>query len=282
MAGLELRLNTLRRAVAAFAATPGRCGRLVQLDDATEVLVAGDLHGNLDTFRRLMQLADLGKQPRRHLVVQELIHGPFRYPAGGDKSHQLVEVVCALKCQFPRQVHYLIGNHELAQATDRPVFKHETDLNAEFRRGIELAYGSHAAGAYDVVMRLFAVIPFAVRTAGRLFLSHSLPGAGPLADFSLAALRAEPTDEADLSPGRPLYALVWGRDTRGETLDRFLAAVEADALVSGHIPCPERGFERPNPRHLILDSQGSPAACARLPADRPLLPEDLDAGIHLL
>ena len=70
MPGPELRLHTIRRAFQSFRDTPGRRGQVVSLDDADEVLVAGDLHGNQENFRRLLQLADLARAPRRHLVLQ--------------------------------------------------------------------------------------------------------------------------------------------------------------------------------------------------------------------
>ncbi|MFO0842867.1 MAG: metallophosphoesterase [Gemmataceae bacterium] len=280
MAGLELRLQTLRRAVQAIRSTPGRRGRLVTID-ADDVLVAGDLHGHVENFRQLLLRADLAKNPRRHLVVQELIHGPFRYPAGGDKSHQLVDVVCALKCQYPARFHYLIGNHELAQATGTQVLKHEADLNEQFVLGVRMAYGERADEVYGLYLELFAEIPFAVRTPGRTFLSHSLPSMGRMEQFDPAALEREPTVEADIAPGGSLYALVWGRDTREETVAAFLRKVDADVLVSGHIPC-ESGFELPSPRHVILDCLGSPAAYALLPAPTPVTPEDLPACVHLL
>ena len=281
MTGLELRLQTIRRAIVAFRDTPGRRGRLVDLVDCDEVLVGGDLHGNLENFRRLMQRADLARHPRRHLVLQELIHGPFHYPAGGDKSHQLVEVVCALKCQFPRQLHYLMGNHELAQATGRAIQKAERDLNETFVRGLRMAYASRADEMVALYLDLWASIPFALRTAGGLFLSHSLPSAGMLPDFDPAALQREPTRDVDLAPGGALYALVWGRDVRPDTLERFLGKVGATRLVSGHIPC-DQGFERPSPGHVIIDSQGSPAAYCLLPAGRPVEPDEWQQCIHEL
>ena len=52
---------------------------------------------------------------------------------------------------------------------------------------------------------------------------------------------------------------MWGRDLRPDTVSAFLARVDADWLVTGHVPC-DNGFERPSPRHLILDSLGQPAA----------------------
>jgi hypothetical protein len=281
MAGLELRLQTIRRAVQAFRDTPGRRGRFVDLVDCDEVLVGGDLHGHIENFRRLLQRADLARQPRRHLVLQELVHGPFQYPTGGDKSHQLVDLVCALKSQFPRQVHYLIANHELAQAGRRAVLKGDRDLNEQFIQGVRLAYGSRADEVYTLYVELWACIPFALRTAGGLFLSHSLPSAGMLPDFDPTALEQEPSRDIDLAPGGSLYSLVWGRDVRPETLEAFLRKVGATHLISGHIPC-DQGFERPSARHIILDSQGSPAACCLLSTARPVEPAEWDSCIHLL
>jgi hypothetical protein len=281
---VETRLATLRRAVAAFRETPGRHGRLIHLEEADDVLVGGDMHGHLDNFRKLLALADLARQPRRHLVLQEVVHGPFRYPGGGDKSHQVLDLVCALKCQYPRQVHFLAGNHELAQATDRSVSKVgqlDSDFNELFREGVRCAYGTRADEVYAVYMELIAAAPLALRTQGRTWISHSLPSGGMLSDFDPAALLLDPTREDDLAPGGSLYALVWGRDVREETVLNFLRKVDSDVLITGHIPC-ESGFARPSPAHVILDSQGSPAGYCLVPAARPISPAELDGCVHLL
>src|SRR5262249_55954179 len=167
-------LNTLSRAIQLFKVTPGRHGRVVTLSDAVEVMVAGDLHGNVDNFRRILQKADLSKNPGRHLVLQEVVHGPFRYPTGGDKSHQLLDLIAALKCQFPANVHFLIGNHELSQGTRRRIAKNNIDLNDLFREGVASAYGSRADEVYRGYEELIAASPLAVRTPNRVFVCHSL------------------------------------------------------------------------------------------------------------
>jgi Calcineurin-like phosphoesterase len=274
-------LQTLRRAAQAFRDTPGRRGRVVSLDGVTEVLATGDLHGNLENFRLLLQHADLARQPRRHLVLQEVIHGTFTYPNGSDKSHQLLDLVAALKCQFPRQVHFLLGNHELAQYTNRLVAKGDSDLNRLFREGVDAAYGSQGPDIYAEYRQLLAVVPLAVRTPNRVYLSHSLPPATRLADFDPAILEREEPAKTDLMPGGSVHSLVWGRDTSLANVTAFLQKVDADLLITGHVPC-DLGFETPNERQLILDSLGHPAAYCLFPADRPLTLEELKGLVKLL
>jgi hypothetical protein len=276
-----LLLQTLHRAVEHFRATPGRRGRLVQLPEAAEVLVAGDLHGNVENFRLLLQKADLGRQPQRHLVLQEVIHGPHRYPTGGDKSHQLVDLLAALKCQHPQRVHFLLGNHELSQWTERRIAKDDLDLNDQFRAGVDTAYGEHGAAIYAAYLELFAVVPVALRTGNRIFLCHSTPYARRLEAFDLAALERDEIVESDILPGGAIHSLVWGRDTSGPTAAAFLAKVDCNLLITGHIPS-ENGYELPNDRQLILDSLGSPAAYCLFPTDRPLTQADLVAGVGFL
>ena len=274
-------LNTLSRAIAAFRATPGRRGRVVTLPDTAEVMVAGDLHGQVAYFRRLLHCADLGRQPRRHLVLQEVIHGPFRYPTGGDKSHQLVDLLAALKCQFPERVHFLLGNHELAQSLDRPIGKGDDFLNAQFREGIETAY--HPPGADISECLSGTVCRGAARPADGdgVFLSHSLPSMKWLPSFDPAVLEHDESELAELLPGGSIHALLWGRDTQADHVAAFLARVGADLLVTGHIPC-DNGYETPNERQVIVDSSG-PIPCYLLfPADRPLTHAELVGCVRKL
>ena len=262
-------LATLNLAVEAFDATPGRTGRVVPLPEGAEVLVAGDLHGSVENFRLLLQTADLARQPRRHLVVQEVVHGPFRYPGGGDKSHQLLDLIAALKCQYPARVHYLLGNHELAQWRNQHIGKGDVDQNEIFRAGVGEAYGAQGAAIYDAYLKLFAAANLAVVAANRVLLCHSLPSAKHLATFDWGALEREELRPEDLVLGGSVHALVWGRDVRQSHVEEFLRKVEADLLITGHIPCeqvrlpgpqrsPDHSGRHGNPRVLLPVSHGPP------------------------
>ena len=70
-------LTTIRRATDLIRATPGRSGGIIAPDRAAEVMVVGDLHGNLAAFKKVLAIAALDRHPERHLVLQELIHGPL-------------------------------------------------------------------------------------------------------------------------------------------------------------------------------------------------------------
>jgi len=277
----EKLLQTIRKATGYSRTTPGRRGRVVHLLDATEVLATGDLHGNIANFQRILRLAELDRHPRRHLVMQELIHGKFTYGEGGEKSHQAVDLWCALKCQFPTHVHYLPGNHELSQWTNRLIGKNDQDLNANFRDGVRTAYGSHADAVYAAYLELFAVLPLAIRTPNRVFLSHSLPSAGALPQFDPNQLERSEHEPSELAPGGLVYALVWGRDTSADNATNFLCKIDADWLITGHIPC-EKGFMVPNERQIILDCMSSPAAYCLVPADSPLTQSAFAATVKLL
>ena len=274
-------LNCLRRAIDYVKSTPGRTGHYIQLQDCDEVFVAGDLHGHIPNFMAILKAADLANNPAHHLVLQELIHSEFFYPNGGDKSHQLVDLYAALKCQFPKQVHYLPGNHELAQMTGRQIAKAGGTQNAIFVEGVRHAYGTTAPDIIRAYSELFRVCPLALRTANEVYLCHTIVPARDLPTFDPMRLLDETYDEKDYQPGGISYGIVWGRDTEQTTVDTFLRKVEANFVVTGHIATSD-GYQIPNTKQIILDCASTPAAYLRFRADESISFDQLRAGIVVL
>lgn len=274
-------LTLLRQAAILSRATAGRVGHVVHLQDADDVMILGDLHGNMANFALALNKAQLERHPRRHLIVQELIHGTFRYPDGSDKSHQAVDLWAALKCRFPHRVHYLPGNHELAQWTNRPIAKADLDLNASFLDGVRFAYGADGQKIYAAYLDLFRALPWAIRLPHRVFVCHTVPTLRDQQSCDWRRLESAELTDDDAQPGGLIYALTWGRDVSAPTAAAFLQKVDADLLITGHIPC-DQGFTSPNDRQLILDSLGSPAAVCLCPADRPLTLTELLTCVHIL
>jgi hypothetical protein len=275
-------VNTLQQAARAFRETPGRTGHLVRLPAGAELLVAGDMHGSVENFRLLLRRADLAANPDRRLVLQEVVHGPFRYPQGGDKSHQLLDLVAALKCQYPAQVHFLLGNHELAQWQGHRVVKGNDNQNDLFLLGVQNAYADWAPAVVAAYHDLFAAADLAVVTANRVWISHSLPSARRLGSFDAAVLDRDEWRPDDLGPDGSVYALIWGRNLSETNAVAFLERVDADWLITGHIPCPDIGYMTPNSRQLVLDAMGTPACCCLFATDRPVTLAELVQGVITL
>jgi hypothetical protein len=279
MADARKVLTLLGHAATLLRATPGRQGRLVRLPDtATELMLAGDMHGHVDNFREIHRRADLANNPGRHLQFQEVVHGSRQYPAGGDRSHQLLDLVAAMACQFPGRVHFLPGNHEYAQRYNRRVERDGLDCNELFRQGVATAFGADATAVSAAYDAFIDAAPLAVLTPNRLFASHTIIPPGKLGDFSLDRLRGEPDAEA-LKVGGWAYCLMWSRDVSEEAAGAFAARVEADWLVTGHIVC-EAGHAWANSRQLILDTHANPASCLLVPTSIPLTREAIEAGIQ--
>ncbi|MGA8348959.1 MAG: metallophosphoesterase [Isosphaeraceae bacterium] len=275
-------LATIRKATELMRSTPGRSGSVVAFDDADEVMVVGDLHGNLPAFSQALAIAALDWYPRRHLVLQELVHEINKNDDDRpDRSHQLVDLVSALKCQYPQRVHLILGNHELSELTGRIIGKDGHALNLRFRQGMELAYGARTQEVYEAYLVLFAALPLAVRTPNRVFVCHTLPDARYLEDLDLALLQADHWPEEAMKRGGTIYALTWGRDNTPETADRFAAMVDADWFITGHQPCDE-GFRQANHRQIIIDGTNPYPAYCLFPAFGAVTIESLLESTHIL
>lgn len=279
---IETVIAVFRQAAAANRGTPGRQGSVVTLNgQAHDLVVGADLHGHRLNLRRIVDHADLGNHPRRHLVLQEVCHGGPSYPgARGCMSHLMLEDVAQLKMKWPGQVHFLLSNHELAEVLEQPIVKGNQMLNLQFRLGMEKLYGNATELVREAAVEFIGSCPLAVRTGNRLWLSHSLPQAIPEEGFDSSVFRRE-LREQDLAPGGPAFRVVWGRDFRQVNADAFAALIDADLLIHGHEPCPD-GYRVANSRQLILDSSRTPGCCLTVDLRKRVSMDDLVAGIRLL
>ena len=75
-------------------------------------------------------IAALDRNPGRHLVLQELIHGkPSIRKTRAIARTSSWTWSAALKCQYPDRVHLILGNHELSELTGRIIAKDGKTLN---------------------------------------------------------------------------------------------------------------------------------------------------------
>ena len=239
-----------QQATEANRQTPGRQGKVIALDPklAEEVMVTGDLHGHRRNFNRIRRLAALDENPRRHLVLQEVCHGGSTYPQnGGCMSHTVLEDIAKLKTKHPRRVHFLLGNHELAELTDYPIQKNRQLLNVQFRLGLQQMYGAAAEQIHD------GLLPFPIDVARwrcgcrRACSSRTAsPMTSRYDGFDLSVFTRELKVE-DCVEGSEAFRLAWGRDYRGQNARQFAQMVGAKILINGHEPCHD-GLHRPERR----------------------------------
>ncbi len=114
-----------------------------------------------------------------------------------------------------------------------------------------------------------------------MFICHTIVPGRHLPLFDPARLEAETFEPKELEPGGLVYGMTWGRDTSAEAVETFLRKVDADLLVTGHIPSDE-GYSVPNGRQVTLDCSGSPGGYVLFPADRPITHQELVAGIGVV
>jgi hypothetical protein len=275
-------VDTFNRAADANRQMPGRQGCTIFLTPelADEVMVTGDIHGHRRNFNRLRRIAALDKNPRRHLVLQEVCHGGPCYPNNGCMSHALLEDVAELVVEHPQQVHLILGNHELAELTDFPIRKNNQLLNLVFRLGLRHMYGQGEEPVRQAISRFLWTCPLTIRLPQGVMIAHSLPEFVDSRGFDPSVLLRDPGPDDGIE-GRDVFRLVWGRDYRHENVSAFCDIVGAELLITGHEPCRE-GFLTPNDRQVILDCCSEKAAYAILPLQAELTHAELVRRVEVL
>jgi hypothetical protein len=237
---------------------PFRDGNLILLPDYGQVVMTGDLHGCETNFHRLRFFADLDRCPQRHVIIHELIHinnhDAFS-PSCEDRSCQLLLEALEWKQAFPDQVHFVLGNHDLAQITGREITKSGAASIAAFNDWVRQTFGRLGDRFLDDLSLLLSTFALAARCPNRLWLSHSLPGPYATDTFDAAIFNRE-WQPLDLLPGGSIYDLVWGRGHTREQLDRLADVLDSDFFIVGHQGQPT-GFDCQFDRMIILSSDHS-------------------------
>lgn len=246
--------DIFRRAAEANRDDPRRKGSQVVLAAGREVMVAGDLHGNRRNLARVIDHAALGSAPDRVLVLQEIIHGPADPPGPHDRSIEGMLRAARLKLAHPRQVVFLLANHDVAEVTGREIVKHGRGACEAFAAGVDHAFGGDGREVLAAVHEFLRSLPLAVRTPGRVLIAHSLPAEARCSEEVLAVLDRPRADE-DWRRGGSLYEWTWGRGLTPEHLDALAAALDAEFFVLAHRHV-EKGWTILSPRAISLASDG--------------------------
>jgi hypothetical protein len=181
-------------------------------------------------------------------------------------SHTLLEEVARLVVRYPDRVHFLLGNHELAEMTEYPIQKNRQMLNLLFRLGLQQMYGPAVEKIREAMARFIQSCPLGAWMPGGLLITHSIPEKVNTRRFDRTVFTRR-LDPLEYHEHTSVFDLVWGRDYREENAAGFARLMEAAVLINGHEPCPE-GFSVPNRFQVILDCSGETGCYVILTPDR--------------
>ena len=227
--------------------------QVVALPNEGEVWIAGDIHDHRRNFEKFVRAAELSKHPKRHVVLQELIHGDHYDANGAEESWKMLVEAAELKADHPSQVHFLLANHDLAQVHGEGIMKAGLSVCEAFTAGVKRDFGDRSAVVNAAITEFLLSFPLAVRAPHGLFFCHSLPTDSEIATFDYEVFNRALTGADYRRRTGPVYQLIWGRKTSAGAAAAFADKVGAKVLITGHQP-QEMGYAINGPRHIILAS----------------------------
>ncbi len=226
---------TLSEAAGLIREDPNRRGSVLEFGSAGQLVVTGDMHGNLRNFDKLQRFCALERSAGRSVLLHELIHQDVNGGDGRDLSIDLLLRAAAWKVAFPDNVYFLQSNHELAQLMGQEITKGGRSVLLDFEQGVASRFGSSADRVLEATQEYLRALPLAARTASGVFIAHSLPDPMRMEAFDLSVFDRA-LEPRDLVPGGAAYALVWGRFHRPEDVEMFAQRLGVRYFIVGHTP----------------------------------------------
>jgi len=261
--------ETFRKAAALNAEDPRRTDNTVAIEPGKDVVATGDLHGHRQNLMKIVSFAALPAHPDRRLVLQEIIHGEPDPRTGADRSLDVLLRAVRLKLTHPEQVIFLLGNHDIAQATGNEITKSGRGVCEAFKQSVAAGVGDEAADEVLAAVNEFLLsIPIAARTPGGVMMLHTLPTpqrmqlAGP-------NIPAELYSPANMARGGSVYEWTWGRNPTPEQIDELAGRLGAAYFVLAHKRI-EASHEIVSPRAIIITAEHDRGALLRFSSDEAL------------
>ena len=221
--------------------------------ESGDMVIAGDIHGHRRNFERVVTYAALDKNPDRHLLLQEIIHGGLEDKQGGCLSFELLADAVKFKISYPDRVHFILANHDTAFINNSEVMKGGKEMNAAMRAAMRRRFGSQTKEVESAIERFLFSQPLAVRCPNRIWISHSLPSDRMIEKFDFTIFDRE-LKINDIVRPNSAYLLTWGRVHSSKTLGFLAQQFDVDLFVLGH-QIQETGWMSNDENLIIIDSQ---------------------------
>jgi len=246
-------INLLEAGILANQQDEFRKANLIILPAEGDLIITGDIHGHRRNFERIVAYSELEKNPKRHLILQELIHGGQEDKHGGCLSFELLSQAVQVKIKFPNQVHFILANHDTAFISNSDVMKNGKEMNASMRAAMQRRFGDKIQSVESAIERFLFSQPLAVKTQNKIWISHSLP-ADRLAEKFDFNIFHRTLKVSDIVRPNSAYLLTWGRNQSEENLNFFAQKLGVSFFVLGH-QVQETGWMTNNKNLIIIDSQ---------------------------
>jgi len=269
--------DAFRQAAALNADDDRRRGNVVFLEEGSFVIATGDIHGNGEAMGRIIAAARLSGESGTRLVLQEIIHGPVDARTGHDLSIEVLHEAAELKIAHPREVVFLMGNHDVAELTGNEITRAGQPSCKVFAAGVNSLFNGEADEVMDAMKEFLRSLPLAVMCPNNVLLSHSLPSPGRMTDECFDVLE-RPYRPEDLRRGGGAYEWTWGRKHTAEMVAELGRKMNVDYFIIGHVPSPD-GFEQVGSQVLILACDHDRGCILPFSTGRPLTGESARAGI---
>lgn len=274
-------IKVLDAAAECMRTAEGRRGATKWIPSRGTLFATGDLHDNIDHLQTILKIADLDRWPHHHIILHELIHGEVSM-GGMDTSYRMLVRAAELVVAYPRQVHPLLANHELAQLCKLRISKGAGEQVSQFLDGLEWVFGDQAPHVSDAIDRFILAMPLALRTTSGLFCAHSTPPPYEVESVDVDAL------DRDLDPmsyddrDGLAWQFTWGRDQTPESSKRMAERLGAQLMVCGHAHV-EYGAEALSPELLLLNSDHARGVVVEILLEGPMPPaSELVDEVHYL
>jgi hypothetical protein len=194
--------------------------------------VSGDLHDNPIHLETIVKLANLD-DPSNHLVVQELIHSGDETEAP-DLSYQTLVRVAELVVEHPNQVHPILANHELSQATGKAITKGSGDLVSKFNSGVFGVFENETGKVLKAINTFIFSMPLVARSETGLMCTHSLPDENNMDLFDGNILNRELTTKDIEGKFGSASQMVWGRQHSEDQIKELAQSWGVKLFCVGH------------------------------------------------
>ncbi len=226
-------------------------GRLVNLKPEGELIVVGDIHGDLESLSQILKdtdFIDKAKQSEHSVLVFLGDYGDR-----GIHSPEVYYIVLKLKHAFPKNVVLMRGNHEGPE--DILAYPHDLPNH------LYMKFGEDSSRAYAKLRELFGQLHNAVLIKGRYVLLHGgVPTQAKTLDDLAYAHEKHPHESH-------LEEILWSDPWEGLTgtsasprgagklfgedeTNRFLNMLGVKVLIRGHEPSRE-GFKFNHKRKIL-------------------------------